>query len=82
MGMKTQKELLDEPAAAPPAGDPPLIRELKFRKELERLINAHSRENGSDTPDFILAEYLLSCLEAFDRATRHREACRRPDPAA
>jgi hypothetical protein len=28
----------------------------EFRKELETTINCHSRENGSDTPDFILAE--------------------------
>ena len=41
---------------------------LTFRQELERLINSHSKENGSDTPDFILAEYLEDCLQAYDRA--------------
>lgn len=25
-------------------------------------------ENGSDTPDYILANYLIDSLEAFDRA--------------
>jgi len=44
-----------------------------FRKELENLINLHSLENGSDTPDFILAEYLVSCLKAFDAAVRRRD---------
>lgn len=44
----------------------------EFRKELETLINRHSLENGSDTPDFILAQYLTDCLEAFDRASRAR----------
>jgi len=44
----------------------------EFRKELEQLINIHSCENGSDTPDFILAEYLLNCLDAFDLAVRRR----------
>lgn len=45
-----------------------------FRKELEELINQHCMENESDTPDFILAQYLTDCLEAFDKATKAREA--------
>lgn len=44
-----------------------------FREELEALINKHSMENGSDTPDFILAEYLDSCLKTFDVALTKRE---------
>jgi len=44
-----------------------------FRKELEVLINKHSRENGSNTPDFILADYLQNCLMAFDSAVFARE---------
>jgi len=44
----------------------------KFRKELEVLINQHSLENGSNTPDFILAEYLENCLKAFDYAVLQR----------
>lgn len=43
-----------------------------FRKELEHIINANSMENGCDTPDFILADYLVSCLEIFDETTRRR----------
>jgi len=46
----------------------------RFRQELEELINKHSLENGSDTPDFILAEYLMESLRAFDRATNARES--------
>jgi hypothetical protein len=30
-------------------------------------------ENGSNTPDYILADYLVSCLAAFDRAVLARE---------
>lgn len=44
-----------------------------FRAELEKLINRESMENGSDTPDFILAEYLSDMLEIFDRTVRARE---------
>jgi hypothetical protein len=44
----------------------------EFEKKLRDLINYHSMENGSDTPDFILAKYLSDCLAAFDYATRVR----------
>ena len=44
-----------------------------FQYELEKLINSHSAENGSDTPDFILAEYLQQCLNVFNKAIYHRE---------
>jgi hypothetical protein len=44
-----------------------------FRNELEDVINRHSMENGSDTPDFILAQYLSDCLETFDKALVRRE---------
>ncbi len=43
-----------------------------FRQELENVINRCSMENGSDTPDFILAEYLADCLVAFDKAVERR----------
>jgi hypothetical protein len=46
---------------------------MTFHQELEALINTHSKENGSHTPDFILAQYLIGCLDSFDRATRARE---------
>jgi len=37
-----------------------------FEDELTDLINKHSMENCSNTPDYILAAYLCRCLEAFD----------------
>lgn len=49
------------------------LRQEQFRDELEGLINKCSMENGSDTPDFILAEYLTNCLYAFDVAVVARE---------
>ena len=45
----------------------------EFRRELEKLLNKHSRENGCNTPDFILAGYLVGCLESFDTAVKARE---------
>lgn len=44
-----------------------------LRYEIEKAVNRVSAENGSNTPDFILADYLVSCLAAFDRAVTHRE---------
>ncbi len=44
-----------------------------LRKNIESAINAASAENGSDTPDFILAEYLTDCLTAYDKAVVARE---------
>lgn len=43
-----------------------------FSSELARVINANSRENGSDTPDFILAGFLVDVLLAWDRAMQRR----------
>ena len=45
---------------------------MNFRKELEALINRYNMESNSNTPDFILAEYLNTCLTAFDEAVNKR----------
>jgi len=47
--------------------------ESTFEKELCHLINRFSRENGSDTPDYVLAEYMNDCLNAYEKAIRARE---------
>lgn len=44
-----------------------------FRTGLERLINRCSQEKGSNTPDFILAAFMASCLSVFDAAVRRRD---------
>ncbi len=46
----------------------------ELRTELVVLLNRHSRENESNSPDFVLAQFLLDSLEAFDCAVRVREA--------
>jgi hypothetical protein len=46
---------------------------IPFEKELEQLINKYSMENGSDTPDYILAKYLSNCLEVFNDAVTSRD---------
>lgn len=44
-----------------------------FISELRSLINKYSMENWSNTPDFILAQYLTDCLLAWNQATQQRE---------
>ena len=46
---------------------------LIFEQELKDLLNRHSMENGSDTPDFLLAAYLKGCLEIWNKTMRDRE---------
>jgi len=45
----------------------------EFWDDLEELINKHSLENASNTPDWILAQYLKGCLDAFNKAVKQRE---------
>jgi hypothetical protein len=45
---------------------------MSFKKELEVLINKYSMENGSNTPDFIIAEYIIECLINFEKAVSMR----------
>lgn len=45
---------------------------LNLEREITSVLNRYSAENGSNTPDFILARYLLACLAAFDAATDQR----------
>lgn len=41
--------------------------------ELTALLNKHSQENASDTPDYILSQFLLSSLAAFNQAVSLRD---------
>lgn len=50
------------------------MNKTRFRKELEGIINENSMENGSNTPDFMLAEFLVGQLELFDQMVLKREA--------
>lgn len=44
-----------------------------FRNDLTSLINRYSIEGRSNTPDFILAGFLESCLAAWDATTIARD---------
>ena len=45
-----------------------------FIEAITSLLNSYCRENESNTPDFILAEFLQKSLNAFDDCVERREA--------
>jgi hypothetical protein len=45
----------------------------ELENEIRSALNSASAENRSNTPDYILAWYLLACLDAFDTAVQQRE---------
>lgn len=46
---------------------------MDLRVRIEHELNRASAENASNTPDFILADFLMGCLAAFDQATKARD---------
>jgi hypothetical protein len=46
---------------------------MSFKSELRNLINKYSKENDSDTPDFILADHMMRCLRNFNITMESRE---------
>lgn len=38
----------------------------ELSKDLEDVLNKHSIDSKTNTPDFILAEYLINCLTAYN----------------
>jgi hypothetical protein len=52
----------------------------EFEESLREVINRYSKENASNTPDFILAQYLNSCLDAFNQTVQQRETWYGRDP--
>ena len=45
----------------------------KFRTEVRELVNRLSIDGECNTPDFILADYLVNCLQNFDETTKLRD---------
>lgn len=45
---------------------------LSFQEDLQQLLNRHSAESPSGTPDYILAEMLTNVLKTFNEAVGQR----------
>lgn len=63
---------IEERAIGSMAPDAP-VKPPTFAQKLTVLLNENNKENGSNTPDFVLAEYLTNCLGNFEAATKARE---------
>jgi hypothetical protein len=53
---------------------------IRLESSLAAVLNRFSVENASNTPDFILAQYLLGCLAAWNQAVQQRETWYGRDP--
>lgn len=62
---------MDKPSAAQVEREQ---RQASFRNELQELLNRHSMENESNTPDYMLADYLIQCLKSLDEAINRRSS--------
>jgi hypothetical protein len=49
------------------------MKNQELTNRIAHAINCESRENASNTPDFILASYLVQCLESYEAAVNARE---------
>ena len=50
-----------------------MTNEQKMRKELKNFVNINSLENLSNTPDWIISDFLYDVFEAFNRAVMRRD---------
>lgn len=44
-----------------------------FRSALTALLNSYSKENSSNTPDYLLANFLIGCMDVYDLTVRRRD---------
>lgn len=74
-GPEVVSDVYTSPTAPISTDDPahPRRRYARFQEIITGAINGCSMENGSDTPDFLLARFLTEQLEAFDRLMRARD---------
>lgn len=49
------------------------MTKLNFLADIETVINRYSKENDSNTPDFLLAAYIKDCLDIWARYTQLRD---------
>lgn len=49
------------------------MNKKKLEKELREVINRNSIEGKSNTPDFVLAKYLINCLDIYAQAVNDRD---------
>ena len=68
--LKATGTLMSNPTDDTPLDEPP--ERTTLDQELTGLLNRFCQENGSETPDYILADYMLGCLRVLERAVIER----------
>lgn len=55
--------------------EPEIIDEKyeEFVRDIAKVINRHSYENRSNTPDFVLAAYMVGCLTVYENTVNKRD---------
>lgn len=48
-------------------------KRVALHKGIQTLVNSLSLENESNTPDWVIADYLVECLDVWNRTTDTRE---------
>ena len=46
---------------------------MSLENDLRDILNKYGRESNSNTPDFILSQYIYGCLISFETAIQQRE---------
>lgn len=54
--------------------------DMDLVREIAVVLNVRSRENTSNTPDFVLAEYMVGCLQAYEEAVNRRDKLKLGQP--
>lgn len=49
------------------------MENTNLEEEMANVLNRFCAENESNTPDWILAQFLLNCLSAWNRGVQQRE---------
>ena len=57
-----------------------VAKQTKLEKEIAEVLNKYSEENRSNTADWILAIFLIRCLDAFNGAMFSREVQKGANP--
>lgn len=72
-GPSVDAEFLSTPDPKENLGVDPTPLSKVFLEELSALVNKHSLQKGSNTPDFILAKHLCECVESLNATVHRRE---------
>lgn len=70
----------DKDAGVAIAAQRSFIQDTDLFHSLSATLNSNSAENGSNTPDFILAKYVITLLSALDKAINSRSEWYRQEP--